>query len=92
LSDRNRINSWGFPITAENYWMMGSGFCFVQWVATIGEAITFDTQCLPGEAKGAGYLDIYADAYQADAERGCSLVWMRGRDVFKRWTGSEWIS
>jgi hypothetical protein len=84
LTDRNRINSWNFPILAENYWLMGSGFCFIQWVATGSEAITFDVECLAGEGKGAGYIDLYADAYQADSERSCSLTWMRGRDAFKR--------
>ena len=85
LSDRNRINNYAIAIPETDYWLVSVGFIFYQWVATAGMAVTFDVECLSGEGKGGGYYDIYADAYQADAERACSVVFMRGRDVFKRW-------
>lgn len=84
LTDRNRVNNWSFPIPESEYWLMATGFNFIQWVATTSMGVTFDVECLPGEGKGAGYYDIYADAYQSDAERSCSIIWMRGRDTFKR--------
>lgn len=84
LSDLNRVNNYAFAIPEANYWLVATGFCFVQWVATASMAVTFDVEVMPGESKGAGYVDIYADAYVSDNERACSLVWMRGRDTFKR--------
>ena len=48
-------------------------------------AFTFDVEVKSNESKGIGYTDIYSDAVQTDAERKCSIVWMRGRDVFKRY-------
>jgi hypothetical protein len=85
LLDRDRYLNYSFPIPEANYWIIGSGFTFIQWVLTAAQAITFDVQVKAGESKGAGYLDIYADAMQTDAERNCSIVWMRGRDVFRRY-------
>lgn len=86
LSDLNRITNYAHPITDSNYWNLSVGFLFTQWVATNNMALTYDVECLAGESKGAGYQDIYADAYTADNERACSMVWMRGRDVFKRFS------
>lgn len=84
LSDRNRVSAFSINIPEANYWIVGAGFIFYQWVATASMAVTFDVECLSGEGKGGGYYDIYADAYQSDAERACSVVFMRGRDVFLR--------
>lgn len=84
LTDRNVVTGYSFPIPEANYWLVAMGFCFTQWIATASNAVTFDVQALPGEGKGGGYYDIYADAYQSDAERSCSIIWMRGRDAFKR--------
>jgi len=84
LSDRTRINNYSIAIPEADYWIVGTGFIFYQWVATASMAVTFDVECLVGEGKGGGYYDIYADAYQSDSERACSVIWMRGRDVFKR--------
>lgn len=84
LSDRLRIDNYAFSIPENNYWLMSLGFIFVQWVSTASQAITFDVQCLPSEGKNGGYYDIYSDAYQSDAERSCTIIWMRGRDIFKR--------
>lgn len=84
LSDRLRVNNYSFSIPETNYWLISFGFIFIQWVATAGQAITFDVECLPSEGKGGGYYDVYTDAYQSDAERSCTVVWMRGRDIFKR--------
>lgn len=85
LSDLNRINNFAFAIPESSYWLMGAGFCFIQWVNSAGMAVTFDTEALSGEGKGAGYHDIYAGAYVSDGELNCSMIWMRGRDVFKRY-------
>lgn len=85
LQDRVRTNNYSFSIPPANYWLTSQGFLYTIWQATIANAITFDVEVLSGEGKGAGYYDIYADAVQTDAERGCSLVYMRGRDVFKRY-------
>lgn len=84
LTDRVRVNNYSFAIPESDYWLVATGFSFIQWVATASNAITFDVECLTTEGKGAGYYDIYADAYQSDAERSCSIIWMRGRDTFKR--------
>lgn len=84
LTDANYINGYSFQIPAANYYVIAAGFCFNQWVSASSLAVTFDVQCLSGESKGAGYIDIYADAYVSDGERACSLIWMRGRDAFKR--------
>ena len=78
------ITNGSFPIIEPNYWLSSIGMCLYQHLASASMAITLDTQVLSGETKGAGYLDIYADAYQSDAERGTSITWARGRDVFKR--------
>lgn len=84
LSDDVRPLNYSFSIPEANYWIVGTGFEFIQFVSAAGQAITFDVECLSLEGKGAGYYDIYADAYLSDAERACSQVWMRGRDIFKR--------
>ena len=84
LTDRLRVDDYSFQIPEPNHWITSSGFVFIQWVSVSSQAVTFDVECLSGEGKGFGYYDIYADAYQSDAERSCSVIWMRGRDVFKR--------
>jgi hypothetical protein len=84
LTDRNRINNWEPPFFHDNYWIVASGFCFIKWVQSASMAVTFDVECAAGESKGGGYLAIYGDAYQSDNERACSVIWMRGRDVFRR--------
>ena len=85
LTDRERINNYSVNIPESEFWLTGAGFVFYQWVQSSGMAVTFDVECLVGEAKEGGYYDIYADAYQSDNERACSIVWMRGRDVFQRY-------
>lgn len=87
LLDRVRTNNYAFAIPETNYFVVGAGFQTYIWVSTAANAVTFDVECLSGEGKGAGYYDIYADAVQTDAERGCSIVYMRGRDVFIRYPG-----
>lgn len=84
LQDRVRTNGYSFTIPESNYWVTGGGFLYTIWQSTAANAITFDVEVLTGEGKEAGYMDIYADAVQTDTERSCSLVYMRGRDVFKR--------
>ena len=83
LQDRVRF-AFSFPIPEADYWVMASGFCMLTMASTSSNALTLDVEVLSGESKGAGYLDVYADAYQCDPERGFTMTWARGRDVFKR--------
>lgn len=85
LADRTRVDNYSIAIPESDYWAVGVGFILCIWQSTASNALTFDVEVLSGESKGAGYTDIYADAVQTDAERGCSVVYMRGRDVFKRY-------
>jgi hypothetical protein len=85
LVDRVRTNNVTFPIPEPDYWLMASGFMLRVHNVNAGNALTFDVECLVGEAKGGGYYDIYADLMQSDGERGFTETWMRGRDVFKRY-------
>lgn len=78
------ISNWSFSIPESDYYITGAGFCLIQWQSVAANAITFDVQVLSGESKGAGYLDIYADAFLSDSERGCTMAWARGRDIYKR--------
>jgi len=87
LLDRVRTNNYSFAIAPTNHWVVGAGFQMYIWASTAANAVTFDVECLAGEGKGGGYYDINADAVQTDAERGCSIVYMRGRDVFQRYPG-----
>jgi len=84
LTDLEKISSWSFPIPETDYRLMSVGFYFLQWTAASTAAIMFNAELTTGEGKEAGYESIYADAFTCDAERSCSIVWMRGRDVFKR--------
>lgn len=86
LSDRYIKTAWAPNIPESQYWVVGNGFYVVSWDSNAVNAITFDVQVKTGESKGAGFTDIYADARAADAERGCSITWMRGRDAFKRFS------
>ncbi len=89
LSDRVRFDTIALTIPETYSYNVGAGFIFYQFVSTASQGITFAAEILPGEGKGGGYNDIYADAYQGDAERSCSIVWMRGRDVFKRYPDDQ---
>ena len=81
---RRVVTGASFAIPDSNYWILSAGFCFVVWNNVASNAITLDAQLLAGEGKAAGFVDIYADAYNADADQSCSVSWARGRDVFKR--------
>jgi hypothetical protein len=83
LVDRVTIANWSFPIPEANYWLVSAGFCMTYWSAA-SNALSLDAEVNAGEGKGDGYTDIYVDVVQQDAELGCSFVWMRGRDVFRR--------
>lgn len=92
LSDYTYVTSFAFDIpesplvtASSTYFVIGLGFIFYQFVQTASMGIIFDAECLTTEAMGGGYYNIYADAYQADNERGNSVVWMRGRDAFQRY-------
>lgn len=84
VGDLVTMTGFSFPIPETDYWLMGAGFCMTIWNTSAANALTLDALYLTGEGPGAGYADIYADAVQTDAELGCSMVWARGRDVFRR--------
>lgn len=87
LTDLITINGYSFAIPETNYYLTSVGFMFNVWQSVAANSMNFDCACLSGEGKGAGYYDIYSDAYQSDAERGCTQTWARGRDVFRRYPG-----
>lgn len=84
LSDRLITTFTYYLPNSDNYWINGIGVLSIIWDGVAGNAFTMDVEVKEGEGKGGGYEDLYADAIQSDAERRCSMVWMRGRDVFKR--------
>lgn len=84
LTDRLVISSYAVSIPETSYYIVTAGFTFYQWMQSASASIGLVVGYLAGEGRGAGYNDIYTDAYQADNERACSIVWMRGRDAFKR--------
>lgn len=85
LADRTRIDLYSLSIPEANYRITSAGYVLYSMAATSTMSTSLGIQCLPSEGKGGGYYDIYTDAYQSDAERACSVVWMQGRDVFKRY-------
>lgn len=87
LTDRVRINNYAYDIPETEFFITSAGFNLIMWQNSSVNAITFDIECLAGEGKGSGYYDIYADAYQSDAERACSLIFMQGRATFQRFPG-----
>lgn len=83
LSDR-LITTFQYYIPEENYWINSIGVVSLIWDSVASNAFTMDVEVKSNEGKGGGFIDLYADAIQGDAERRCSIVWMRGRDAFKR--------
>lgn len=82
--DFERINSFSFSIPENNYWLTAAGFKVISWTNTSSMTIALDAECLAAEGKGAGYYDIYTDCYVSDVELGCTEMWMRARDIMKR--------
>ena len=85
LTDRFLVSAYSLGLTPANYWVMSAGVVSTIWDTGAANAFTMDVQVNVGEGKGAGFEDLYSDAVASDAERRCSIVWMRGRDVFKRY-------
>lgn len=83
-TDLTVLSSRSMPIPETNYYLTSAGFMMTIWQSGSSNSLNLDAQCLSGEGKGGGYYDIYGDAFQGDAERGCTQTWARGRDVFKR--------
>lgn len=83
LSDRLTA-SFAYYIPETSYWINSIGIISIIWDSIAGNAFIMDIEVKTGEGKGGGFIDLYADAIQGDAERRCSIVWMRGRDAFKR--------
>lgn len=91
LLDYVTVANFSIAIPEANYWLVGSGFCLIMWPSTSTLAVTLDAQCKTGEGKESGYVDIYADGLTADSERACSMIWARGRDIFRRYpTDPSW--
>lgn len=80
----NRIAGASFSIPEANYWLTDAGFCLYAWQASLAGAFNIDMELQSGEGKGAGYADIYTDGIMGDSEMSCTLIWARGREVFKR--------
>lgn len=83
LNDR-LTTTFAYYIPETSYWLNAIGIVSIIWDSTAGNAFIMDVEVKAGEGKGSGFIDLYADAIQGDAERRCSIVWMRGRDAFKR--------
>ena len=83
VADRKRT-PWKFEIAEAHYWVVAVGFQLYLWTQTAGMGISVDVEIFASEGKGGGYAELYADCYQGDNERACTLVWMRARDVYKR--------
>jgi hypothetical protein len=82
--DRQSIN-FSYYIPETNFWINSIGIISIIWDAAAANAYTVDAEVKSTEFKGGGYADIYTDTILSDPERRCSIVWMRGRDVFKRY-------
>lgn len=80
----NRVVGASFAIPETNYWLMSAGFCLIAWQASLAGAFSVDIELGATEGKGAGYADVYTDGIMGDSEMSCCEIWMRGRDVFKR--------
>lgn len=87
LSDKLITNPFALTIPETNYWINAIGIISIFWDASSINALTADVEVKPGESKGSGFIDLYTDAVQTDAERQCSIIWMKCRDVFKRYPG-----
>lgn len=83
--DRLIINPFAPSIPESNYWINAIGVIATIWDGVAANAFTMDVEVKSTEGKGGGFIDLYADAIQSDPERRCSIVWMRGRDAFKRY-------
>lgn len=80
----NRLAGTSFQIPETNYYITGSGFYMLAMVNQLAGTISVDCENQSGEGKGGGYTDIYTDAYMMDAEIAAMTVYMRSRDVYKR--------
>lgn len=71
-------------IPETNYWLSSLGFLVYLWANTNSMYLGFDCEYGATEGPGAGWEKIYGDAYASDAEMGCSKVYFRARDAFRR--------
>jgi hypothetical protein len=71
-------------IPETNYWLSSCGFLVYLWANISNMYLGFDCEYGATEGPGAGWEKIYGDAYVSDAELGCSKVYFRARDVFRR--------
>lgn len=85
LNDRMFTDNYSLDIPETYYWINAIGVIIIVWDSVDANAFTMDVEVKAGESKGAGFEELYADAVLCDAERRCSIVWMRGRDVFHRY-------
>jgi len=84
LADATKYTGKSFSIPQSDYLLTAAGVCMFISVSALAMALIFDAEILSGESQGAGFAEIYADAYVSDAERGTSITFARGRDIFKR--------
>lgn len=71
-------------IPEADYWLSSFGFLVYLWANTSSMYLGFDCEYAADEGPGAGWERIYGDAYASDAELGCSKVFFRARDAFRR--------
>jgi hypothetical protein len=72
------------PITDANYWLTSVGLCITLWGTASVNSLIVSAEYASGEGPGAGWADLYADSIQTDGELGCTLIYVRSRDAFKR--------
>jgi hypothetical protein len=73
-----------FPISTSNYYLVESGF-YLPWfnyenTTGLNVNLSYET----GEGPASGWANAYADTLTSDAEAGSSLIYVRARDLFKR--------
>jgi hypothetical protein len=86
-TDRLIIPSFSIILPETNHWIVSLGIVSIIWDGVSANAFSMGAEVRENESKGGGYIDLYSDAVQSDPERRCSILWMRGGDVFKRFPG-----
>ena len=71
-------------IPEANYLLASLGFMTYMWANIANMSVIFDAEYQAAEGPGAGWEKIYSDTYISDAELGCSKVFFRARDAFRR--------
>lgn len=87
ISSTPTIDDVAFPIVESNYWIHSIGFILCLWGAGGANALTVQVQKTDTEGAmgdGYGWQEIYSDLLLNDLEMGVNMVWMRGRDSYRK--------